>query len=132
MKNPIQRLMETFVQKANNKSLTFAWLMSITMIAIATLQTWSLIGDVISQTTIGIFMLYGGIVQLFEVFLENGFSYKQKGDVIGTVVGTFAIAYSIGIFTGSQSTIATTGGVQGGVLLFLIVSLVWEGIFNRT
>jgi len=132
MKNPILRLMETFVRTANNKSLTFAWLMSITMITIATLQTWSLIGDVISRTTIGIFMLYGGIVQLFEVFLENGFNYKRKGDVIGTVVGTFAITYSIGIFTDSQSAIATTGGVQGGVLLFLVVSLIWEGIFNRT
>jgi len=129
--NFVTRAFEWLVRRASNKTLTISWLATLLLTTIATLQTWNFIGEFLNDFTIGVFMLVGGLQLYIETLFEDGFDPAEKSDVLGMITATFALLYGIGLTFGYEMLVPHFGGVQGGVLSFLVASLIFEGIANR-
>lgn len=121
-----------FVEKADNKSLTTGWIFTLVLLSLATLGTWNFIPMIFNDPVLGIMMLFGGILMVLETVFEEGFDYRDKSDVIGLTTATFSLLYGIGLISQNSFFQTHFGGVQGGVLLFLVMNLVWEGVGNRS
>jgi len=126
----IDRISRLIVRRSKPKTLTIAWLTTLLLTGIATLQTWSIIEGFLSDFTIGVFMLIGGIVLYIESLTENGFDPQRKGDVISLITGTFGLLYGVGLIFDVKALIPYFGGVQGGILVTIFTMLIIEGVAN--
>lgn len=125
-------LLASFIEGADNKSLTVTWLFTVVVLSIALLGTWNFIEMVVSDIILGIIMVFGGIIMVFETVFEEGWEYDDFSDVTGLITAIFAMLYGSGLVSGNEFFLTHFGGVQGGVILFLLLFLVWEGAVNRS
>jgi len=125
-------LLASFIEGADNKSLTLTWVFTIVVLTIALLGTWNFIDMVVSDLILGIIMVFGGLIMVMETVFEEGFDYEDFNDVGGVITAMFAMLYGAGLISGSQYFLTHFGGVQVGVILFLELFLVWEGLVNRS
>jgi len=131
---------EWFVERATNRVLTTSWMLNMFFLTVALLGTWKFLPMLLSDFTIGVFMIVGGIQMVFETVYEGSWNPTEDySDLAGIVTALFSLLYGVGLTdlgstVGLSNEFLTThfGGVQGGVLLVLLLMLLYEGIFNRT
>lgn len=125
-------ILSSFIEGADNKALTFTWLFTVVTLTISLLGTWNLIEFMVSDPILGTLMIFGGIIMVMETVFEEGWDSDDFSDVTGLITAIFSTLYGIGLLSGSQFFLDTFGGVQGGVILFLLAFIIWEGVVNRS
>lgn len=136
----LPNLTDWLVERATNRVLTTSWVLNIFFLTVALLGTWKFLPILVTDFTIGVFILVGGIQMIFETVYEGEWNPREDySDLAGFITAMFALLYGsgltdIGSVVGLSNEFLTThfGGVQGGVLLTLLLMLIYEGVFNRT
>lgn len=136
----IPSIADWLVERATNRVLTTSWLLNIFMLSVALLGTWKFLPILVTDFTIGVFMIVGGIQMIFETVYEGTWNPTEDySDLAGMVTAIFALLYGFGLTNlgttfgvGNEFLTTHFGGVQGGVLLGLLLMLIYEGAFNRT
>ena len=117
-------------------SMTLCWIFVLVLLIIGTAGAFELVNWTLSPLTEGLLFLTAGIIMLLEsIFEGKKFSLEnlsnRPSDVVGIITGVLAILLSIGIFLESSFLITHLSGIKGGLFIFLLVYLLFEGIKNR-
>lgn len=128
-------LIKSISQRVNGNissiTLLSIWTLVLLLLGLGVLGSWNLIKMPYNDFTLGIFMMFGGVMILFETYLQQGFDTENASVWIGTITGLFGTLYGVGLVTEIPSIASVTGGVQGGILVFMFVNLLLEGISNH-
>lgn len=120
------------------------WISMLILIAVGIAGSWNLIEMPYSDFTLGFLMILGGFLIWVETAMQQGVTALNQGDFgnpslwTGLTTGTFGMLYGYGLITEALIPVVgmpvaeVTGGVQGGILFFMFVNLLAEGLSNHT
>ena len=126
----LNSVFDKIIDKADNISLSISAVFTLSILTISLLGTWNFIEMTVSQITLGLLMLAGGLMMGVETYIEGKKGIHNKSDITGGITAVFSFLYGAGLITESTLLQQHFGGVQGGVLFFLWISLLYEGLFN--
>lgn len=123
---------KTFCSILNNPLLV-TYIAVLTILFAGMLQTMNFIPVVIGSFVLGGIMISGGIIILLDYYVRGesiGFSITSFEDMAGFITGILGTLYGIGLLSGVEFLKTHFGGVQGGIILFILSALLWSGYKN--
>lgn len=117
-------------------SMTVSWLTMLVLLLVAVLSSFNFIETYIGSFVLGLLFIASGTIMFFESIYEGGQfrldDIKERpSDIVGILTGIMAYVLSYGLFTGNTFILTHFMGLSGGLLLFLLVYLIFEGFKNR-
>lgn len=131
-------MLSKFTPNALTKdSMTVSWLTMLGLLFIAILSSFKFIDAPLSPYTLGLLFIASGTIMFLESIYEgpqfNLSNIKDRpSDIVGVLTGIMAWILSYGLFTNNMYILTHFMGMSGGLLIFLLIYLIFEGFKNRS